>query len=78
MKRDDPIFKASSDFGVDDIPGEAVVARRMLRRLEEIDNSGTPGRTSAVARATLASSAIAHALELETQLDELKQPAQAK
>jgi hypothetical protein len=80
MTSDDPVFKALSDFGIDDIPAEAAVSRRMLRRLEDIDNSTTPGPTSTVARAALASSVVAHAVvEFETQLIELKkQPVQAK
>jgi hypothetical protein len=32
-----------SDVSTDDMPGEAVVSRRMLRRLEDIDHSTTPG-----------------------------------
>ncbi len=80
MTSDDPLFKAFSDFSIDDIPAEAPVSRRMLRRLEDIDNSTTPGPTTAAARAALASSVVAHAVvELETQLMELKkQLAQAK
>ncbi|ETZ43802.1 hypothetical protein L837_3924 [Mycobacterium avium MAV_061107_1842] len=38
------MFKAFSDFGFDDIPAEAAVSRRMLRRLADIDNSTTPAR----------------------------------
>jgi hypothetical protein len=80
MTSDDPIFKAFSHFSTDDMPAEAAVSRRMLRRLEDIDNSTTPGPTTSAARAALASSVVAHAVvELETQLVELKkQLAQAK
>ena len=80
MTSDDPVFKAFSDFGIDDIPAEAAVSRRMLRRLEDIDNSTTQGPTTSAARAALASSVVAHAVvELETLLIELKkQLVQAK
>jgi hypothetical protein len=73
MTTDDLGFKAFSDFGIDDIPAEAAVSRRMFRRLEDIDNSTTPGPTTSAARAAFASSVVAHAVvELETQLIELK------
>jgi hypothetical protein len=73
MTSDDPIFKAFSDFGLDDIPPEAAISRRMLRRLEDVDNATTPGPSTPAARAALASSVVAHAVvELETQLIELK------
>jgi hypothetical protein len=73
MTIDDQIFKAFNDFGIDDMPAEAAVSRRMLRRLEDIDNSTTPGPTTSAARAALASSVVAHAVvELENQLIELK------
>ncbi len=80
MTSDDPVSKAFSDFSTDDMPPEAAVSRRMLRRLEDIDNSTTPGPITSAARAALASSVVAHAVvELETQLIELKkQLAQAK
>ena len=79
MTSDDPVFKAFSDFGIDDIPAGAAVSRRMLRRLEDMDNSTTAGPTTVAARAALASSVIAHAVvELESQLIELNQLAQAK
>ena len=69
-----------SDFSIDDMPSKAGVSRRTLRRLEDIDNSTTPGPTTSAARAALASSVVVHAVvELETQLIELKkQLAQAK
>lgn len=74
MTSDDPIFKAFSDFGLDDVPAAAGISRRMLRRLQDIENSTTPGPTSAAARAALASSVVAHAVvELEIQLIELKE-----
>lgn len=73
MTSDYPVFKAFSDFGIDDVPAEAAVSRRMLRRLEDIENSTTPGPTTSAARAALASSVVAHAVvELETELIELK------
>lgn len=65
-------FKAFSDFGIDDIPGHAVISRRMLQRLEDIENTTTSGPLTPAARAALASSVIAHAVvELEAQLLEL-------
>jgi hypothetical protein len=80
MISDDPIFKAFSDFGLDDVPAAAAISQRMLRRLQDIENSTTPGPSSAAARAALASSVVAHAVvELEIQLIELKaQGRQAK
>jgi hypothetical protein len=80
MAADDPVFRSFSDFSTDDMSGGAVVLRRVLRRLEDIDNSTTPGSTISAARAALASSVVAHAaVELESQLIKLeKQLAQAK
>lgn len=73
MTSDDRVLKAFSDFGIDDVPAEAKVSRRMLRRLEDIDNSTTAGPTTVAARAALASSVVAPAVvELENQLIELK------
>jgi hypothetical protein len=69
----DPLFKAFNDFRIDDMPEHADISRRMLRRLEDIDNSTTAGPDSPAARAALATSVVAHAVvELETQLIELK------
>jgi hypothetical protein len=68
-----PIFKAFNDFDIDDMPAQADISQRMLRRLEDIDNSTTAGPTTPAARAALATSVVAHAVvELETQLLELK------
>ena len=80
MAAHDPVFRSFSDFSTDDMFGEVVVSRRVLRRLEDIDNSTTPGATISPARAALASSVVAHtAVELEAQLIKLeKQLAQAK
>lgn len=73
MTSDDSVFKAFSNFGIDDIPAEAAVSRRMLRRLEDIDNATIPGPTTPAACATLASSVVAHSVvELKTQLVGLK------
>jgi hypothetical protein len=73
MTVNEPVFKAFNDFGVDDLPARAEISRRMLRRLEDIDNGATAGPTTPTARAALASSVIAHAVvELETALLELK------
>jgi hypothetical protein len=69
----DPVFKAFNDFDVDDMLPQAAISRRMLRRLEDIDNSTTSGPTAPAARAALATSVVAHAVvELETQLIELQ------
>jgi hypothetical protein len=69
----DPVFKAFDDFRIDDMPEHADISRRMLRRLEDIDNSTTAGPASPAARAALATSVVAHAVvELETQFIELK------
>jgi hypothetical protein len=73
MPFNDPMFKAFNAFSIDDMPAQAEISRRMLRRLEDIDNATTAGPTSPAARAALATSVVAHALvELETQLIELK------
>jgi hypothetical protein len=42
----DPVFQAFNDFDIDDMP-QADISRRMLRRLEDIDNSTTAGPTTA-------------------------------
>ncbi|WP_297593713.1 hypothetical protein [Mycobacterium sp.] len=73
MPSDEPTFKAFSNFGIDDLPLEAVISQRMLRRLEDIDNATSAGPTGPAARAALASSVVAHAVvELETRLIELQ------
>ncbi|HTX96070.1 MAG TPA: hypothetical protein VME67_15135 [Mycobacterium sp.] len=73
MTSDEPIFKAFSSFGFDDLPLEAVISQRMLRRLEDIDDATTAGPTTPAARAALASSVVAHTVvELETRLIELQ------
>ena len=73
MTFNDPVFKAFNDFRIDDMPAQADISRRMLRRLEDIDNASTAGPASPAARAALATSVVAHAVvELETQLIELK------
>lgn len=72
-------FKAFGDFSIDDISPYAEISRRMLQRLEDIDNATTSGPVRPAARAALASSVIAHALvELEAQLLELKRQLAAK
>jgi len=69
----DPAFKALDDFDVNDLPAQADISRRMLRRLEDIDDSVTAGPATPAARTALAASVVAHAvIELETQLIELK------
>lgn len=73
MTSEQPVFKSFSSFGVDDMPSEAAISRRMLRRLENIDNATTAGPSTPAARAALASSVVAHAVvELEAQLIHLK------
>lgn len=67
------VFKAFSDFGTQDIRPEAEISRRMLRRLQDIENPTTTGPVTPAARAALASSVVAHAVvELENQLIELR------
>lgn len=66
MSADDPAFKSLS---VTDIPVEAEISQRMLRRLADIDNPASAGPVTPAARAALASSVIAHAVvELELHL----------
>ena len=73
MTFNDPVFKAFNDFDLDDMPAQADISRRMLRRLKDIDNSTTAGPGTPATRAALATSVVAHAVvELETQLIELK------
>ncbi len=73
MTFNDPVFKAFNDFDLDDLPAQADISRRILRRLEDIDNSTTAGPGTPATRAALATSVVAHAVvELETQLIELK------
>ena len=63
----EPVFKAFDDFGIDDMPAQAEISRRMLRRLEDIDNETTAGPLTPTARAALASSVVARAvLDIET------------
>jgi hypothetical protein len=67
------VFKAFSDFGTEDIRPEAEISRRMLSRLENIENPTTAGPVTPAARAALASSVVAHAVvELENQFIELR------
>lgn len=67
------IFKAFSDFDVDEIPLQADVSRRMVARLKDIDNPATSGPATPAAQAALASSVVAHAVvELEMRFLELK------
>ena len=68
MTANEPVLKAFNDFGIDDMPTQAEISRRMPRRLEDIDNAITAGPLTPTARATLESSVFAHAVvELETQ-----------
>jgi len=41
MTVNEPVFKAFNDFGIDDMPAQAEISPRMLRRLEDIDNATT-------------------------------------
>ena len=52
MTFNDPAFKAFNDFRIDDMPAQADISRRMLRRLEDIDNASTAGPTAPAARST--------------------------
>lgn len=67
------VFKSFSDFGTEDIPQDADISRRMLKRLEDIENPTTAGPVTPAARAALASSVVAHAVvELEKRVIELR------
>jgi hypothetical protein len=73
VSENENVFKALSDFDVEDLQPEATICRRMLSRLEDIENPLTAGPVTPGARAALASSVIAHAvIELEHQLIELR------
>lgn len=73
MSDDDNLFKAFSDFDLEDLQPEAAISRRMLSRLEDIEDPVSAGPVTPSARAALASSVIAHAvIELEHQLIELR------
>ncbi|MCX2933538.1 hypothetical protein ORI20_25010 [Mycobacterium sp. CVI_P3] len=73
MTANGPVFKAFNEFGVEDIPAEAEISQRMLRRLEDIEAATSARPNSPAARAALASSVIAHAvIELEIELLQLK------
>ena len=73
MTFNDPVFEAFNDFDLDDLPAHADISRRILRRLEDIDNASIAGPTAPATPAALATSVVAHAVvELETQLIELK------
>lgn len=69
MTFNDPVFKAFSDFDIDDMPAQADISRRMLRRLQDIDNSTTTGPATQP-RAALATGVVAHAVvDLEVPHD---------
>lgn len=73
LDSDDPIFKAFNDFDTSDLDPEASVSKRMLMRLQNVDDPATVGPRSVEGRAALASSVVAHAVvELETEIIELK------
>lgn len=61
MTFNDPIFKAFNEFCVDDISAQADISRRMLRRLEDVDNATTAGIATPAAARGPATSAFAHA-----------------
>ena len=66
MAAEDPVFKSLS---ITEVPVEAEISQRMLRRLADIENSTSAGPGTPAARAALASSVIAHAVvELELHL----------
>jgi len=70
---DDPVFKAFSNFSTDDMPSQAGVSRRMLRQLEDVDKSTTPGPDPLGCARGVGVQRRRHAVvELETQLIELK------
>jgi hypothetical protein len=76
----DAVITAFSNFSIEDMTIDAAVSRRVLRRLEGIDNSTTSGAATSAARAELASSVVAHpVVEFDSQSIELKkQLVQAK
>ena len=51
MTFNDPVFQPFNDFDLDGMPAQADISRRMLRRLEDIDNASTAGPTAPAARA---------------------------
>lgn len=66
-------FKALSAFGAEDIPVPAAISRRMLKRLEDIENPTSSGPVTPAAHAALATSVVAHAVvKLEKQVIELR------
>jgi hypothetical protein len=69
MTSGDTVLNAFSDFVIDEIPAEAPVVRRTLRRLEDADNSISPGPITSDVRTAPASGIV---VELETQLVELQ------
>ncbi len=74
-----PEFKAFNDFDMNDLQPQASISRRMLRRLEDVDNLATPGPRSPDGRAALASSVVAHAvIELEAQFLDLRKQLESK
>lgn len=78
MSHQEPDFKSFNDFGGSDLDPQASVSRRMLHRLEDIDNPDTPGPQTSDGRAALASSVVAHAVvELEAQLIDLRRQLQS-
>jgi hypothetical protein len=70
---DENVFKAFSAFGADDIPAEAEISRRMIKRLSDTEDSTIAGPVTLAGRAALATSVVAHAVvELEKQVLELR------
>lgn len=73
MTKSNRDFTAFNNYGSKDVHPRASISRRMLERLEEIDDDATAGPKTDAARAALASSVVAHAVvELETKLIELR------
>lgn len=70
---DDPVFKSFNDFSFDDMPRQAEISQRMLRRLKDIENTNTVGPVTPAARAALTGSVVAPAVtDLENEFIELR------
>ena len=61
MTFNDPVFKAFNDFRIDDMPAQADISRRMLRRLEDIAALKAKVLESGLSVSQLASTAWASA-----------------
>ena len=72
-------FTAFNNFTIDKLDPRAEISRRMLKRLENVDNVATGGPRTPEGRAALASSVVAHAVvELETLILDLTNKLESK